>query len=191
MAAPPTLMSPALAMASSADQPFGKPLTPRIHSPSVAADLLDADAVQYVVVLQKGRHGVCLNLAGVNMVRVVGFRALPDGTPGPAEASGKISVGDVLLGVNGTAVNKLKDVVELLGSSGQVVELRFQKADIISPGPGQQADGPGSGLAPATSPVGDAIADGAPRSPSYRESVTDEVAAAGKRDGSTNFDFAG
>jgi hypothetical protein len=121
--------SPSRAAAAAGEMPA--PVTPRIHSLSDADDILEPDSI-YVVVLQKGKHGLCLNLAGVSLVRVVSFRPLPTGEPGPAEASRKINVGDVLLGVDGTAVNKLRDVMELLGESGNRVELRFQKADVIS-----------------------------------------------------------
>ena len=60
--------------------------------------------------------GLCLGVValGAHSFSSAGYHAhLSDVAP---EASGKISVGDVLLGVNGTAVTKLKDVVEYYNS---------------------------------------------------------------------------
>lgn len=96
----------------------------------------------YTVVLKKGAQGLGLNL-GVRGFRVcvVAFRRAandPHAAPGPAEASGQIELGDVLLSIDGAPVRPcsegetegMEDVFRLLQQSGASVAFRFQRGGV-------------------------------------------------------------
>ena len=72
------------------------------------------------VCVAKGSSGLYMNIGDFRgCVVVLGFRKMPNGAPGPAEATGKIKVGDLLVGINGVYVAGLsfKDIISLLSTS--------------------------------------------------------------------------
>ena len=79
--------------------------------------------------LAMGKLGLCMNLGHVEGRCVcLGFRSMPNGTPGPVELEGKIRVGDILVNINGKYVNKMtfKQITKYLMSCSQsYVHLRF------------------------------------------------------------------
>ncbi|KAF0684114.1 Aste57867_23901 [Aphanomyces stellatus] len=94
----------------------------------------DAD-MEYDVRLSKGTHGLCVEF-GVeqNKIKVMGFRQPQPGQVGPAEASGKISLGDELIAVEGEAVrdaSRFKRFVPIL-KSGLSVTLRFRRCSQLT-----------------------------------------------------------
>jgi hypothetical protein len=69
------------------------------------------------VCVAKGSSGLFMNIGDYkNRVVVLGFRKKSDGSLGPAEASGKIRMGDLLVGINGQYLTKLgfKQIIQLL-----------------------------------------------------------------------------
>ena len=81
---------------------------------------------------------------------VLRFNQLPDGSAGPAESSGRVTVGDLLVSVNGADTGGLSkdDVLSMVSSSGRPVELGFCNPDAvaqeaISPIPSMLASTPG------------------------------------------------
>jgi hypothetical protein len=69
------------------------------------------------VCVAKGSSGLFMNIGDYkNRVVVLGFRKKSDGSLGPAEASGKIRMGDLLVGINGQCLTKLgfKQIIQLL-----------------------------------------------------------------------------
>ncbi|RHZ02067.1 hypothetical protein DYB35_011510, partial [Aphanomyces astaci] len=86
---------------------------------------------EFEVVLQKGEHGLCMNM-GIKMgsVSVLGFRQPLPGVVGPAEACGMIQVGDDLVCVDGIMLqcaDDFKKVVPHL-KSDLPAKLRFRRS---------------------------------------------------------------
>ena len=76
-----------------------------------------------------GGLGLKLGWLRTKEVIVSGFRALPSGEVGPAEASGSIAVRDVLLEVNGDPVSGLSfsQVAKLIKNSGSRIKMKFKR----------------------------------------------------------------
>ena len=76
-----------------------------------------------------GKTGLCMHLGNVDGRCVcLGFRAKPDGTPGPVEVEGKVRVGDILVNINGKYINKMtfrQTTKYLLSCAHTYVHLRF------------------------------------------------------------------
>ena len=69
------------------------------------------------VCVPKGPSGLFMNIGDYkDRVVVLGFRKKNDNTPGPAESTGKIKMGDVLIAINGQYLTKLgfKSIIKLL-----------------------------------------------------------------------------
>jgi hypothetical protein len=99
-------------------------------SSSSSSQQLPATSFEFEVTLQKGEYGLCMNM-GVKMggISVLGFRQPQPGLVGPAEASGKIQIGDDLIAVDGvvfTCADDFKKVVPLLKSDAPTT-LRFRR----------------------------------------------------------------
>ncbi|CEG48043.1 hypothetical protein, variant 1 [Plasmopara halstedii] len=71
--------------------------------------------------------GMRLGISSNNNVSVLGFQILANGMVGPAQASGAISVGDVLVAVNNSSVagRSFQDVVGLISASSSHVIFHF------------------------------------------------------------------
>jgi hypothetical protein len=83
---------------------------------------------EYQVCLQKGQSGLYMNIGDCkDRVVVLGFRTMADGKPGPAEASGKIKVGDVLVAINGYRITHLRfqEIIQVLQRNDPFLYLRF------------------------------------------------------------------
>jgi hypothetical protein len=89
------------------------------------------------VCVAKGVSGLFMNIGDYkNRVVVLGFRKMPNGAAGPAEATGKIKAGDVLVAINGVYVTKLgfHGIVKLLGTKDHpYLHLRFMRLDPNTP----------------------------------------------------------
>jgi hypothetical protein len=90
---------------------------------------------QYLLRLDASKGlGISLSIVGTK-VKVTGFAPVDDRGPGPAETSGQVSVGDVLLGLNGRELGLLRfgEIVDALRSLLRVregeIELRFAYAE--------------------------------------------------------------
>jgi len=74
------------------------------------------------VCVAKGDSGLFMNIGDYrDRVVVLGFRKKSDGGLGPAEATGKIKIGDILVGINGLYITHLgfKKIIKLLSVKGQ------------------------------------------------------------------------
>ncbi|OQR87370.1 chromodomain-helicase-DNA-binding protein [Achlya hypogyna] len=84
---------------------------------------------EYFVAVPKaeGGLGMRLGLADDGCARVLGFQRLPSGLMGAAEATGVISPGDVLVGINNRPTARLafKDVVDMIAQSKNYVLFTF------------------------------------------------------------------
>ncbi|GMF33844.1 unnamed protein product [Phytophthora fragariaefolia] len=84
---------------------------------------------EYCVVLGRSPFGLGMRLgiSSSNSVSVLGFQTLANGMMGPAQASGAISIGDVLVGVNNVSVAgfSFQDVVGLISSSPSSILFHF------------------------------------------------------------------
>ncbi|OQS02507.1 chromodomain-helicase-DNA-binding protein [Thraustotheca clavata] len=84
---------------------------------------------EYFVAVPKaeGGLGMRLGLADDGCARVIGFQRLPNGAMGAAEATGVITPGDVLVGINNKPTARLafKDVVEMIAMSRNYVLFTF------------------------------------------------------------------
>ncbi|CAI5712273.1 unnamed protein product [Hyaloperonospora brassicae] len=71
--------------------------------------------------------GMRLGISSTSSVSVLGFQMLANGMMGPAQASGAISIGDVLVAVNKVSVAGLsfQDVVGLIGASPNQILFHF------------------------------------------------------------------
>src|SRR5690606_26967648 len=85
---------------------------------------------EHQATLRKGSSGLFMNIGDCTEKGVVlGFRRKEDGTPGPAEACGKIRAGDVLVAINGVRVTHLKfnHIIKLLQRNDPYIYLRFYR----------------------------------------------------------------
>ncbi|KAE9128742.1 Chromodomain-helicase-DNA-binding protein 9 [Phytophthora fragariae] len=84
---------------------------------------------EYCVVLGRSPFGLGMRLgiSSTNSVSVLGFQILANGMIGPAQASGAISIGDVLVAVNNVSVAGLsfQDVVGLISASPSSILFHF------------------------------------------------------------------
>ncbi|ETW09932.1 hypothetical protein H310_00360 [Aphanomyces invadans] len=138
------IMSAPVQAPTSAVQPT--PIPSRL--PSAASGF--PSTYEFEVVLQKGEHGLCMNM-GIKMgsVSVLGFRQPLPGVIGPAEACGMIQVGDDLVCVDGIMLNSSDDFKKVVPhlKSDLPAKLRFRR----SPQPQQQQQAPM--FQPLTAPV--------------------------------------
>ncbi|ETM40523.1 hypothetical protein L914_13551 [Phytophthora nicotianae] len=84
---------------------------------------------EYCIILGRSPFGLGMRLgiSSNSNVSVLGFQALANGMIGPAQASGAISIGDVLVAVNNISVagRSFQDVVTLIGASPHQVLFHF------------------------------------------------------------------
>ncbi|CCI45010.1 unnamed protein product [Albugo candida] len=84
---------------------------------------------EYGVTLRRSPFGLGMRLgvADNGSTSVLGFQQLSNGMMGPAQAAQVISIGDVLVAVNGTAVAGMgfKDIIQLIARSIDFVTLHF------------------------------------------------------------------
>ncbi|GMF10336.1 unnamed protein product [Phytophthora lilii] len=84
---------------------------------------------EYCVILGRSPFGLGMRLgiSSTNSVSVLGFQILANGMMGPAQASGAISIGDVLVAVNNISVAGLsfQDVVGLISASPNNILFHF------------------------------------------------------------------
>lgn len=96
--------------------------------PATAFNELPA-STEYCVILGRSPFGLGMRLgiSSNNNVSVLGFQMLANGMIGPAQASGAISIGDVLVAVNNIAVSgrSFQEVVGLISSSPSQVLFHF------------------------------------------------------------------
>jgi hypothetical protein len=99
------------------------------HQPTLASTRSKLLSYEIEVCVAKGTGGLFMNIGDYkDRVVVLGFRRKPDGTMGPAEVTGKIKVGDILIGINGTYVSHIgfKHIIKILSTTSQpYVYLRF------------------------------------------------------------------
>nr|CCA16363.1 ChromodomainhelicaseDNAbinding protein 8 putative [Albugo laibachii Nc14] len=85
---------------------------------------------EYEILLHKGSVGLCMNMnICMSRVTVTCFRRPAEGIIGPAEASGKIEIGDELVAVDGYKILKADDFTKVVGrlKSLRPVLLRFRR----------------------------------------------------------------
>lgn len=91
------------------------------------------------VCVAKGSSGLFMNIGDYkDRVVVLGFRKMPNGLPGPAERTGKIKAGDIIVGINGVYLAHMgfKNIIRILSSKGHTyLYLRLLRIaqDISSP----------------------------------------------------------